>query len=175
MACSRAMLGLGPTVVKHSPNAGSALRNRHLWTSAASLFDRNPPQQVEVAANLASAQHHKRIIGDACRRPGFAVYEVFNYDLWTCIHRAGRTGRAGARGFASTLVSGAEVSEFRRIERALRLRIKREKTEYNHLVRQWRCREKNLPSRTLYSDAGRGIHNSHRFGAIGVALSRGNI
>jgi hypothetical protein len=42
----------------------------------------------------------------------------------------------------------------------LRLRIKRKKTEYNHLVRQWRCRENNLPSRTLHSDAGRGIHNS---------------
>ena len=95
--------------------------------------------------------------------------------FWTCIHRVGRTGRAGARGFASTLVSGAEVSEFRRIERALRLRIKRKKTEYNHLVRQWRCRENNLPSRTLHSDAGRGIHTSHCFGAIGVALSRGNI
>jgi hypothetical protein len=148
------MLGLRATVVKHSPNAGSALRNRHLWTSAASLFDRNPPQQVEVADNLASAQHHNGS---------------------SAIHRAGRTGRAGARGFASTLVSGAEVSEFRRIERALRLRIKRKKTEYNHLVRQWRCRENNLPSRTLHSDAGRGIHNSHCFGAIGVALSRGNI
>jgi hypothetical protein len=154
VACSRAMLGLRATVVKHSPNAGSALRNRHLWTSAASLFDRNPPQQVEVADNLASAQHHNGS---------------------SAIHRAGRTGRAGARGFASTLVSGAEVSEFRRIERALRLRIKRKKTEYNHLVRQWRCRENNLPSRTLHSDAGRGIHNSHCFGAIGVALSRGNI
>ena len=52
------MLGLCATVVKHSPNAGSAPRNRHLLTSAASLFDRNPPQKVEVADNLASAQHH---------------------------------------------------------------------------------------------------------------------
>jgi hypothetical protein len=174
VACSRAMLGLGATVVKHSPNAGSALRNRHLWTSAASLFDRNPPQQVEVADNLASAQHHN---GSSAMHAGSPVSPStrFNYCLWTCIHRVGRTGRAGARGFASTLVSGAEVSEFRRIERALRLRIKRKKTEYNHLVREWRCRENNLPSRTLHSDAGRGIHNSHCFGAIGVALSRGNI
>jgi len=46
------------------------------------------------------------------------VAHVINYDLWTCIHRVGRTGRAGARGLASTLVSGAEVSELRRIERA---------------------------------------------------------
>jgi len=37
----------------------------------------------------------------------------------------GRTGRAGASGLATTLVSGAEVIELRTIERALKLRIKR--------------------------------------------------
>jgi len=45
--------------------------------------------------------------------------------------------------------------------------------EERPLVYQRRCRENNLPSRTLHSDAGRGIHNRHCFGAIGVALSRG--
>ncbi|PYX11546.1 MAG: hypothetical protein DMG84_23720 [Acidobacteria bacterium] len=58
-----------------------------------------------------------------------------------------RTGRAGAKSFAFTLVSGAEVSELRRIERALKLRIERKKIEYNRLVRQRRCRENNLPER----------------------------
>src|SRR5713101_5741472 len=72
----------------------------------------------------------------------------------TCIHRVGRSGRAEARGLASTLASGARVSELRRIERALRLRIERKKIEYNHLVRQWRCRENNLPSRTLTAMPG---------------------
>jgi hypothetical protein len=46
------------------------------------------------------------------------------------------------------------VSELRRIERALKLRIERKKIEYNHLVRQWRCRENNLPSRTLTAMPG---------------------
>src|ERR1035438_4566154 len=70
----------------------------------------------------------------------------------TCIHRS---GRAEARGLASTLALGARVSELRRIERALRLRIERKKIEYNHLVRQWRCRENNLPLRTLTAVPGK--------------------
>ena len=131
----------------------------------------NSLKSLTISLVPSTTTDHRRCMPAA----RFRRLRGFNYYLWTCIHRVGRTGRAGARGFASTLVSGAEVSEFRRIERALRLRIKRKKTEYNHLVRQWRCRENNLPSRTLHSDAGRGIHNSHCFGAIGVALSRGNI
>lgn len=68
--------------------------------------------------------------------------------------------------------SGAEVSELRRIERALKLRIERKKIEYNQLVRQRRCRENNLPSRTLTAMPGEYSQQTC-FGAIGVALSRG--
>jgi ATP-dependent RNA helicase RhlE len=57
------------------------------------------------------------------------VRHVINYDLPALpedfIHRVGRTGRAGACGLASTLVSGAEMFELRSIERALKLCIKR--------------------------------------------------
>jgi ATP-dependent RNA helicase RhlE len=57
------------------------------------------------------------------------IKHVINYDLPKLpedfIHRVGRTGRAGACGLASTLVSGAEVFELRSIERALSLRIRR--------------------------------------------------
>lgn len=69
-------------------------------------------------------------------------------------YRVSRTGRAGAKSLALTLVSGAEVSERRRIEPALKLRIERKKIEYNHRVRQRRCRENNLPSRTLTAMPG---------------------
>jgi ATP-dependent RNA helicase RhlE len=58
-----------------------------------------------------------------------SVAHVINYDLPTLpedfIHRVGRTGRAGAQGRASTLVSPAEALELRNIERALGLRIRR--------------------------------------------------
>ena len=57
------------------------------------------------------------------------VRHVINYDLPMLpedfIHRVGRTGRAGACGLASTLVSGAEVFELRSIERALKIHIQR--------------------------------------------------
>lgn len=57
------------------------------------------------------------------------VMHVINYDLPSqpedFVHRVGRTGRAGACGLASTLVSGAEVIELKSIERALKLHIKR--------------------------------------------------
>jgi hypothetical protein len=68
--------------------------------------------------------------------------------------RVSRTGRAGAKSLALTLVSGAEVSELRRIKRVLKLRNERKKIEYNHLVRQRRCRENNLPFRTLTAMPG---------------------
>ena len=57
--------------------------------------------------------------------------------------RVGRTGRAGARGLASTLVSAAEVMELRRIEQVLKLRIEREFQQ--NLVCHPRRRENNLP------------------------------
>lgn len=57
------------------------------------------------------------------------VAHVINYDLPTLpedfIHRVGRTGRAGARGRASSLVCGTDSIELRCIERALKLRIER--------------------------------------------------
>jgi ATP-dependent RNA helicase RhlE len=73
---------------------------------------------VLVATDIASRGIHVR-----------DVAHVINYDLPALpedfIHRVGRTGRAGARGKASTLVAGAEIVELRQIERALKLRIVR--------------------------------------------------
>ena len=89
--------------------------------------------KVLVTTDLASSGIHLR-----------DVAHVINYDPPTpedLYSPCRRSGRAEARGLASTLASGARVSELRRIERALRLRIERKKIEYNHLVRQWRCRE----------------------------------
>jgi ATP-dependent RNA helicase RhlE len=59
------------------------------------------------------------------------VAHVINYDLPQVpedfIHRVGRTGRAGMKGRASTLVSAGEAIELRNIERAMKLRIERRK------------------------------------------------
>ncbi len=86
------------------------------------------------------------------------ITHVINYDLPNLpedfIHRVGRTGRMGACGLASTLVSGAEVFELRSIERALKLHIKRQEiapVDVDTVVSQTR---NTLPSRTLTAMPG---------------------
>jgi ATP-dependent RNA helicase RhlE len=80
------------------------------------------------------------------------IAHVINFDLPQVpedfIHRVGRTGRAGATGLATSLVSGAEVFELRNIERTLKLKIARrqfgETTKRNAPPRQ-----DTLTTRTL--------------------------
>ncbi len=84
------------------------------------------------------------------------IMHVINYDLPTLpedfIHRVGRTGRAGARGLATTLVSGAEVFELRSIERALKLSIQRREIDSESVFLPET--RNTLPSRTLTAMPG---------------------
>jgi len=86
------------------------------------------------------------------------IAHVINYDLPAIpedfIHRVGRTGRAGLRGRASTLVAGAEVAELRAIERALKLRITRKQLNGADRFVSDRPVLNTLPSRTLSAMAG---------------------
>lgn len=81
------------------------------------------------------------------------VAHVINYDLPQIaedfIHRVGRTGRAGARGKASTLVAGAEVFELRQMERTLKLRIERKEMGSAETGRSIKLKGNTLVSRTL--------------------------
>ena len=97
--------------------------------------------QVLVATDVASRGIHVD-----------SVAHVINYDLPQVpedfIHRVGRTGRMGSAGRASTLVSGAEISELRSIERALKLKIARKQVNHNQR-RSPRVLRNTLPTRTL--------------------------
>jgi ATP-dependent RNA helicase RhlE len=97
--------------------------------------------QVLVATDIASRGLH---VDD--------VAHVINYDVPKMaedfIHRVGRTGRAGSRGHASTLVAGAEVMELRQIERTLKLRIERAQLVPSTLEAR-RIIQNTLVSRTL--------------------------
>jgi len=82
------------------------------------------------------------------------VAHVINHDLPEVaedfIHRVGRTGRAGAKGRASSLVSGAEIAELRTIERALKLKIARRRVdEFATAAASHRPVQNTLLSRTL--------------------------
>ena len=81
---------------------------------------------------------------------------MINYDLPNMaedfIHRVGRTGRAGACGLASTLVSGAEVLELRSMERTLKLRITRKAIAPGEMIVT--RKQDTLASRTLTAMPG---------------------
>jgi ATP-dependent RNA helicase RhlE len=98
--------------------------------------------QVLVATDIASRGLH---VDD--------VAHVINYDLPKMaedfIHRVGRTGRAGLQGQASTLVTGVEVMELRKIERTLQLRIERKQIDMGASEQPRRIIQNTLASRTL--------------------------
>jgi ATP-dependent RNA helicase RhlE len=61
------------------------------------------------------------------------IAQVINYDLPAIaedfIHRVGRTGRAGATGAAATFFTTVERADLARLERSLRLKIKRARVD----------------------------------------------
>jgi ATP-dependent RNA helicase RhlE len=93
--------------------------------------DRTQAQRVAALDSFEQGRAQVLVATDVASR-GIHVQDithVINYDLpglpEDFVHRVGRTGRAGAHGLASTLVSGAEVLELRNMERALKLHITR--------------------------------------------------
>jgi ATP-dependent RNA helicase RhlE len=93
--------------------------------------DRTQAQRTRALADFTDGKSKVLVATDVAAR-GLDVPEVahvINYDLPQVpedfIHRVGRTGRAGQKGLASTLVSAGEAIELRHIERAMKLRIER--------------------------------------------------
>lgn len=127
---------------------------------AASMIhgDRTQSQRTAALDNFEEGRIKVLVATDVAAR-GLHVPEVMhviNYDLPNLpedfIHRIGRTGRAGASGLASTLVSGTEIVELKTIERALKLRIKRKEFAPDEPTMQ---RTKNtLSSRSLMAMPG---------------------
>ena len=93
--------------------------------------DRTQSQRNAALAGFDAGRFKVLVATDVAAR-GLDVEDiahVINFDLPAVpedfIHRVGRTGRAGATGLATSLVSGAEVFELRNIERTLKLKIAR--------------------------------------------------
>jgi ATP-dependent RNA helicase RhlE len=123
--------------------------------------DRTQSQRTRALADFVDGKSQVLVATDVAAR-GLDVPEVahvINYDLPQVaedfIHRVGRTGRAGMKGRASTLVSAAENIELRHIERTMKLKIERRKLQdlnqdLSSAATQREIRETNtLTTRTL--------------------------
>jgi ATP-dependent RNA helicase RhlE len=118
--------------------------------------DRTQSQRVKALAGFDEGRYKVLVATDVASRGIHVdnVAHVINYDLPEVaedfIHRVGRTGRAGSKGCASSLVSGAEIAELRTIERALKLKIARRKVgEFANSRAVHRPVHNTLASRTL--------------------------
>ena len=154
----------GRTLVFARTKRGTERLAKHLaregFMAAMIHGDRSQSQRNGALSGFEEGRYNVLVATDVASR-GLHIQDVahvINYDLPTLpedfIHRVGRTGRAGARGRASTLVSPAEWLELRSIERALQLRIER-KDISGDITAERSSRPRNtLPTRTLQALPG---------------------
>jgi ATP-dependent RNA helicase RhlE len=100
--------------------------------------DRSQSQRTSALKGFASGKHRVLVATDVAAR-GIDISDiahVVNYDLPNAsddfVHRIGRTGRAGAKGVATTFVMPQERHDARKLERELNIKF------------NWREADKNL-------------------------------
>jgi ATP-dependent RNA helicase RhlE len=100
--------------------------------------DRSQSQRTAALKGFQNGKHRVLVATDVAAR-GIDVQDiahVVNYDLPNAsedfVHRIGRTGRAGAKGVATTFVMPQEKGDARKLERELKVRF------------DWREADKNL-------------------------------
>jgi len=92
--------------------------------------DRTQAQRNQALRNFTEGRHRVLVATDVAARgiDVANVAHVVNYDLPKVaedfVHRVGRTGRASAKGVASTFAGPAERNDLRKIERALSIRMR---------------------------------------------------
>jgi ATP-dependent RNA helicase RhlE len=97
--------------------------------SAAIHGDRSQNQRNQALRGFQDGTYRVLVATDVAARGIHVegISHVINYDLPQVpedfIHRVGRTGRAGARGMASTFASCAERGEIARIERTIGMKL----------------------------------------------------
>jgi ATP-dependent RNA helicase RhlE len=123
--------------------------------------DRTQSQRISALSGFDEGRYKVLVATDVASRGIHVdnVAHVINYDLPEVaedfIHRVGRTGRAGSKGRASSLVSGAEVGELRNIERTLKLKIARRRAdEFESAAVKSTPVRNTLPSRRLTAMPG---------------------
>jgi ATP-dependent RNA helicase RhlE len=91
--------------------------------------DRSQSQRNSALRNFSEGRHRVLVATDVAARgiDVANVAQVVNFDLPKVaedfVHRVGRTGRASAKGIASTFAGPAERNDLHKIERALSIRM----------------------------------------------------
>ena len=123
--------------------------------------DRSQSQRINALNGFDEGRYKVLVATDVASRGIHVdnVAHVINYDLPVVaedfIHRVGRTGRAGSKGRASSLVSGAEIGELRAIERTLKLKIARRRVDdFEPTTGKGKPVKNTLPTRTLNAMPG---------------------
>ncbi|MBS0423414.1 MAG: DEAD/DEAH box helicase [Proteobacteria bacterium] len=120
------------TRTKHGADRLAQRLMRHEITSEAIHGDRNQLQRTQALDNFKQGQIRVLVATDVAAR-GLDIEElshVINFELPNnpedYVHRIGRTGRAGAKGFAISLISKEENNLLIDIEKLLGIKIKTE-------------------------------------------------
>ncbi len=119
---------------KHGADRLAKKLSRGGVKAAAIHGDRSQNQRNQALRGFQDGQYRVLVATDVAARGIHVdgISHVVNYDLPQApedfIHRVGRTGRAGARGSASTFGMRSERADISRIERALAIRLQRRET-----------------------------------------------
>jgi Superfamily II DNA and RNA helicases len=115
---------------KHGADRVARRLNKSGWSATQIHGDRTQSQRNAALRSFSQGGHRVLVATDVAARgiDVANVAHVINFDLPKVaedfVHRVGRTGRANARGVASTFAVPAERRELRRIEKALSIQMK---------------------------------------------------
>jgi ATP-dependent RNA helicase RhlE len=116
---------------KHGADRVARRLTRSGWSATQIHGDRSQSQRNAALRSFSEGRHRVLVATDVAAR-GIDVANiahVVNYDLpkeaEDFVHRIGRTGRASAKGVASTFAAAGERNELRKIERTLSIQMKR--------------------------------------------------
>ncbi|HEY2467950.1 MAG TPA: DEAD/DEAH box helicase [Terracidiphilus sp.] len=116
---------------KHGADRVARRLVRSGWSATQIHGDRSQSQRNSALRSFSEGHHRVLVATDVAARgiDVAHVAHVVNYDLPKLaedfVHRVGRTGRASAKGVASTFAASAERGDLRKIERTLSIQMKR--------------------------------------------------
>lgn len=116
---------------KHGADRVARRLARSGWSATQIHGDRSQSQRNSALRSFREGHHRVLVATDVAARgiDVANVAHVVNYDMPKLaedfVHRVGRTGRASAKGVASTFAGPAERGELRKIERTLSVQMKR--------------------------------------------------